>query len=79
MLDEPSQGLAPRLVREVESIMVRLRDEGVTILLVEQNARLALAVSDHVVVLGKGQVVFAGTTADFRRREAELQGRYLSV
>jgi branched-chain amino acid transport system ATP-binding protein len=79
MLDEPSQGLAPRLVREVESIMVRLRDEGVTILLVEQNARLALAVSDHVVVLGKGQVVFAGTTAEFHRREAELQGRYLSV
>jgi branched-chain amino acid transport system ATP-binding protein len=79
MLDEPSQGLAPRLVRELGSILVRLRDEGVTILLVEQNARMALAVSDQVVVLGKGTVVFAGSTAEFRDREAELKGRYLSV
>jgi len=79
MLDEPSQGLAPRLVRELETILVRLKGEGVTILLVEQNARMALAVSDEVVVLGKGTVVFAGSTADFHRREAELKGRYLSV
>jgi branched-chain amino acid transport system ATP-binding protein len=79
MLDEPSQGLAPRLVRELETILVRLKGEGVTILLVEQNARMALGVSDRVVVLGKGAVVFAGATADFREREAELKGRYLSV
>jgi branched-chain amino acid transport system ATP-binding protein len=79
MLDEPSQGLAPRLVRELTTILVRLKDEGVTILLVEQNARMALALSDDVIVLGKGTVVFAGSTEDFRRREAELKGRYLSV
>jgi len=79
MLDEPSQGLAPRLVRELESLMVRLKAGGVTILLVEQNARMALGVSDQVLVLGKGAVVFAGPTAEFRRREAELKGRYLSV
>jgi branched-chain amino acid transport system ATP-binding protein len=79
MLDEPSQGLAPRLVRELETIMARLKRDGVTILLVEQNARLALALSDRVVVLGKGAVVFAGPTAEFHRREAELKGRYLSV
>src|SRR6266851_3690179 len=79
MLDEPSQGLAPRLVRELETMMMRLKDGGVTILLVEQNARMALGVSDQVVVLGKGAVVFAGPTAEFRRREAELKGRYLSV
>jgi branched-chain amino acid transport system ATP-binding protein len=79
MLDEPSQGLAPRLVRELESLMIRLKAGGVTILLVEQNARMALGVSDHVLVLGKGAVVFAGSTAEFRRREAELKGRYLSV
>jgi branched-chain amino acid transport system ATP-binding protein len=59
--------------------MLRLRGEGVTLLLVEQNARMALAVSDHVVVLGKGAVVFAGPVAEFRQREAELKGRYLSV
>src|SRR5207249_9476286 len=79
MLDEPSQGLAPRLVRELEALMVRLKGEGVTILLVEQNARMALAVSDLVLVLSKGTVVFAGATAEFHRREAELKGRYLSV
>ena len=79
MLDEPSQGLAPRLVMELQSLMTRLKGEGVTILLVEQNARMALAVSDHVIVLGKGAVVFAGATDDFQRREAELKGRYLSV
>jgi branched-chain amino acid transport system ATP-binding protein len=79
MLDEPSQGLAPRLVRELESLLLRLKDEGVTILLVEQNARMALAVSDQVLVLGKGAVVFSGSRAEFDRREAELKGRYLSV
>jgi branched-chain amino acid transport system ATP-binding protein len=79
MLDEPSQGLAPRLVRELGTLMVRLKGEGVTILLVEQNARMALAVSDRVLVLNKGTVVFAGPTTEFHRREAELKGRYLSV
>ena len=79
MLDEPSQGLAPRLVRDLQTILVRLKGEGVTILLVEQNARMALAVSDQVVVLGKGTVVFTGPTAEFHAREGELRGRYLSV
>jgi branched-chain amino acid transport system ATP-binding protein len=79
MLDEPSQGLAPRLVRDLQMLMVRLKGEGVTILLVEQNARMALAVSDQVLVLGKGAVVFSGASAEFHRREQELKGRYLSV
>ena len=79
MLDEPSQGLAPLLVRELSAILVRLKAEGVTILLVEQNARMALAISDQVLVLTKGTVVFAGTTAEFHAREAELKGRYLAV
>jgi branched-chain amino acid transport system ATP-binding protein len=79
MLDEPSQGLAPLLVRELGALILRLKDEGVTILLVEQNARMALAVSDQVLVLGKGAIVFQGPTAEFRRRETELRGRYLSV
>ena len=79
MLDEPSQGLAPRLVRDLQALLVRLKEEGVTILLVEQNARMALAVSDQVLVLGKGAVVFVGSHAEFDRREGELKGRYLSV
>jgi len=79
MLDEPSQGLAPLLVQELASILLRLKDEGVTILLVEQNARMALAVTDRVLVLGKGALVFEGPTAEFQRREVELKGRYLAV
>ncbi len=79
MLDEPSQGLAPLLVQELDNLLTRLKGEGVTILLVEQNVRMALAVTDQVLVLGKGALVFAGPTAEFRRREDELKGRYLAV
>ncbi|HXJ78236.1 MAG TPA: ABC transporter ATP-binding protein [Candidatus Methylomirabilis sp.] len=79
MLDEPSQGLAPLLVQELGHILLRLKGEGVTILLVEQNVRMALAVTDRVLVLGKGALVFEGATAEFRRREEELKGRYLAV
>jgi branched-chain amino acid transport system ATP-binding protein len=79
MLDEPTQGLAPRLVQELGSLLLRLKGEGVTILLVEQNVRMALAVIDRVLVLGKGALVFAGSTAEFQRREDELKGRYLAV
>jgi len=79
MLDEPSQGLAPLLVQELGNLLTRLKGEGVTILLVEQNVRMALAVTDQVLVLNKGALVFAGPTAEFRRREDELKGRYLAV
>ena len=79
MLDEPSQGLAPLLVQELGNILLRLKGEGVTILLVEQNVRMALAVTDRVLVLGKGALVFAGATEEFQRREEELKGRYLAV
>src|SRR5207237_912239 len=73
MLDEPSQGLAPLLVRELGRILLRLKGEGVTILLVEQNARMALAVSDRVLVVSKGTTVFAGATD--ARRGRGLGGR----
>jgi branched-chain amino acid transport system ATP-binding protein len=79
MLDEPSQGLAPLLVREVGTLLARLRQDGLTILLVEQNTRLALAVADHVLVLHRGTVVFSGTLEDFRREEDRLRGSYLAV
>ena len=79
MLDEPSQGLAPLLVRELGSLMRRLEREGLTILLVEQNTRLALTVADHVLVLHKGTIVFAGPTDEFRKQEDALKGSYLAV
>ena len=64
MLDEPSLGLAPLIVREIFSIIVGLRESGVSILLVEQNARAALQVSDEAYVLETGEVVLAGPSAE---------------
>ena len=60
MLDEPSLGLAPRIVREIFHIIARLRQSGVSILLVEQNARAALQVADYGYVLETGSVVLEG-------------------
>ena len=64
MLDEPSLGLAPLIVREIFSIIVGLRESGVSILLVEQNARAALETSDHGYVLETGEVVQSGPAKD---------------
>lgn len=63
MLDEPSLGLAPLIVREVFRIIAALRDRGCAILLVEQNARAALQVSDWGYVLETGRVVLQGPSA----------------
>jgi branched-chain amino acid transport system ATP-binding protein len=60
MLDEPSLGLAPSIVREVLQVVVSLRARGVSILLVEQNARAALAVADRGYVLEMGTVALSG-------------------
>ena len=64
MLDEPSLGLAPRIVREVFRIVARLREMGVSILLIEQNARAALQVADYAYVLETGAVTLEGPAAD---------------
>jgi branched-chain amino acid transport system ATP-binding protein len=79
LLDEPSRGRAPHIVVQIFNVIKELDQQGMSILLVEQNARMALAVSDQVLVLSKGTVVFGGSTGEFHRREAELKGRYLSV
>jgi branched-chain amino acid transport system ATP-binding protein len=62
LLDEPSMGLAPLVIREILSLVARLRAErGMTVLLVEQNVRAALSVSDRAYVLETGRVVLEGT------------------
>jgi len=65
-------------VRALGELLQRLRGEGLTILLVEQNVRLALAVADRVAVLSKGTLVFAGALDDFNREAEDLRGRYLA-
>jgi len=64
MLDEPSLGLAPRIVREIFQIIARLRSTGVAILLVEQNARAALQVADYGYVLETGEIVLEGPAGE---------------
>jgi branched-chain amino acid transport system ATP-binding protein len=77
LLDEPSLGLAPLVVREILKTVRALRDDGVSILLVEQNARAALEISDHGYVLETGEIAFAGRSsalADDRRVQAAYLG-----
>jgi branched-chain amino acid transport system ATP-binding protein len=69
LMDEPSEGLAPQIVAEVGRTIARLKDEGQSIVLVEQNMKLALGLADDVVVLNIGQVVFAGDAESVRRDE----------
>jgi branched-chain amino acid transport system ATP-binding protein len=76
MLDEPSLGLAPRLVRQIFAVVAELKREGVTIVLVEQNARQALTVADRAYILETGRVVLAGAAAELAAGEA-VQRAYL--
>jgi branched-chain amino acid transport system ATP-binding protein len=69
LLDEPSEGLAPLIVAEVGRTIKRLKEEGQSILLVEQNLKLALEVSDQVVILNTGRCVFAGEAAEILNNE----------
>lgn len=66
VLDEPSDGLAPAVVDQIGAVLRELRDDGVTVLLIEQDLHLAFAVCDDVAVMAKGQVVHSCTTTAFR-------------
>jgi branched-chain amino acid transport system ATP-binding protein len=79
LLDEPSQGLAPLVVRELAGVIKRLCDEGVTILLIEQNMKLAEAVADQLHVMVKGRIVYQATPAVFRAEEDSIRSRYLTL
>lgn len=76
ILDEPSLGLAPRIVEEIFDIIQRIRDDGTAILLVEQNANMALAISDFGYVLESGQVLISGTASELIR-DPQVQEAYL--
>ncbi len=78
LMDEPSEGLAPLVVREIGQIIGRLKTSGLSILLVEQNLNMALAVSDFVCVLNKGAIVHESTPAELEHNQ-EVQAKYLAV
>jgi branched-chain amino acid transport system ATP-binding protein len=78
LLDEPSEGLAPLIVREIGTILTALKAERLSLLLVEQNYHLALRVADRVYVMNKGQIVWVGTPASLEANE-DVKRRYLGV
>jgi branched-chain amino acid transport system ATP-binding protein len=73
ILDEPSQGLAPLIVREVFRIVAQMRSEGISVLLVEQNARMSLEIADHAYVLDDGAIVYSGSARELADDEARVQ------
>jgi branched-chain amino acid transport system ATP-binding protein len=78
LLDEPSMGLAPNLVDQLLAVIRALRDDGLTILLVEQNARAALAIADRAYVLETGRVTLDGQAADIQA-DARVREAYLGI
>ncbi len=78
LLDEPSEGLAPMIVREIIETLTALKREGLAILLIEQNLRTALAVGDRHHVINKGTICFTGSSAELESNEFVLRN-YLSV
>ena len=78
LLDEPTEGLAPLIVREVEAVIREIKHAGRTILLVEQNLYSALSVADRCYILDQGEIVYEGTPENLRTNE-EILRRYLHV
>ena len=78
LLDEPSEGLAPLIVAEIGRIITQLKNDGLSILLVEQNLTLALAIVDRVYIMSKGRMVFEGTPPQLREQE-KVRQQYLGV
>ena len=78
LLDEPCEGLAPVIVQEIVEVMKVLKREGLAVLLVEQNLRVALDIGDRHYVLSKGETCFTGTSAELENNESVLK-TYLSV
>jgi len=73
LLDEPSQGLAPLIVQEVFKIVSSARQQGISVLLVEQNVRAAVEVADRAYVLDDGKVVYSGLAAEFAKDEERVR------
>jgi branched-chain amino acid transport system ATP-binding protein len=78
LLDEPSQGLAPLVVRAVFDVIRRLKEEGMTVLLVEQNVELTLELADRHYILERGEIVYETGNEAFRAN-SELRQQFLSV
>ncbi|MEI7570977.1 MAG: ABC transporter ATP-binding protein [Alcaligenaceae bacterium] len=79
LLDEPSQGLAPKIVRELVDVFIQLKNEGVSLLLIEQNLNLAERIADQMFVMAKGQIVYDAPIAKFRTEIESVKSQYLTL
>ena len=78
LLDEPYEGLAPVIVDEIEKTLMHIKEQGITTIIVEQNAIRALELADRAVILDTGQIVFDGTAAEVLENK-ELRAEYLAI
>ena len=78
LMDEPTEGLAPLVIQELGRVMERVKSQGLSILLAEQNVAFGLGMADHVYILHKGEVVFAGPPDEIARNR-DIQDQYLAV
>lgn len=78
LLDEPTEGLAPFLIRAIEGIMREIKKSGMTVLLVEQNIRFATEVADHHYLLYGGRIVYRGTNQEFKSNE-DVKRKFLGI
>jgi branched-chain amino acid transport system ATP-binding protein len=78
LMDEPSEGLAPVVVRHIGEIMENIREQGYSILLVEQNFKLAMTVADYVYIIASGRIVYQGLPSELER-EKEILDRHLGI
>ncbi|RYH11993.1 ABC transporter ATP-binding protein [Tropicimonas sp. IMCC6043] len=78
LLDEPYEGLAPVIVDEIEKTLIHIKEQGITTIIVEQNAVRALELADRAVILDTGSIVFDGTAAEVLEN-AELRAEYLAI
>ena len=78
LMDEPSMGLSPRLVKEIFSIIRKLHEQGITILLVEQNAKMALSIADRAYVLETGRITMEGDAKELLNNE-QVRKAYLGA
>ncbi|HSR13066.1 MAG TPA: ABC transporter ATP-binding protein [Thermodesulfobacteriota bacterium] len=78
LMDEPSEGLAPSVVRHIGEIMISLRAQGQSILLVEQNFKLAMTVADYAYIIASGKIVYGGLPARLEK-EKEILDRHLGI
>lgn len=78
LIDEPTEGLMPSLVEKLRDILVRINDEGITVLLVEQNVELSLDISDYAYVIDEGEIKAQGPSEEIQENE-EVKDRYLAL